>query len=195
MFFSSLNIITLFCNYTSMWAFILASLQWNRFIHFQYSWNLFMTLELPLNSLHQQLIMSAFLGTALPLNKSALPVMGSGTRKYLLFRYASGQASGGKSWCSTFTKPNLSLGNIWECLSLRRGLLGRSQWPMWVVCDYSQIEPTQSMHHVTYDRFSYPGCCCCVRSGLKLNVRVECRSELLDGKGQRWVNAASKQYI
>lgn len=40
-----------------------------------------MRLELPLNVLHQQRIMSAFWGTALPLDKSTLPVMGSGMRK------------------------------------------------------------------------------------------------------------------
>lgn len=48
---------------------------------FRYSWKLHTTLELPLNTLHQQQVMSAFLSTPLPHNKSALPVMGSGMRK------------------------------------------------------------------------------------------------------------------
>lgn len=51
-----------------------------------------MTLELPLNVLHQQRVMSAFLRLRLPRNKSALPVMGSGTGKSS-GRYAEGSSA------------------------------------------------------------------------------------------------------
>lgn len=68
--------------------------------------------------LHQQQIMTTFLGITLPHNKSALPVMGSGMRKYLFFRYAVGSESGGKPFCSSLNRGNNYIGMTFDDLGV-----------------------------------------------------------------------------
>lgn len=80
-----------------------------------------------------------FFGDALPHNKSALPVMGSGMRTYFAGMQA-GSAWGEPSRCSRslwfvwfFCFFLWACGNFWECLPRRAGgLLGRPQWHGWV---------------------------------------------------------------
>lgn len=59
-------------------------------------------------------MMTTFLGITLPHSKSALPVMGSGMRKYLFFRYAAGSEPGGKPFCSSPNRGNNYIGMTFD---------------------------------------------------------------------------------